>query len=72
MTSASIVWIHSLWMPYCKGREAATPSPWGTVPELATAHVRVRLAAGATLVACLQSPPLDASEEVWPQASGIQ
>ena len=26
----------------------------------------------ATLVACLQGPPPDASEELWPQASGIQ
>ena len=61
MTSASTVWTHGRWAPYCRGREAATPSPSGTVPEMATAHVRVRSAARA-----------DASEEVWPQASGMQ
>ena len=72
MTAASTVWIHGLWMPYCRGRKVATPSQWGTVPEMATAHVRVRLAARATLVACLQGLTRDASEEVWPQASGIQ
>ena len=72
MTSASTIRIHDLWMPYCRGREAAALSLSGTVPEMATAHVRVRLAARATLVACLQRPPTDASEEVWPQASGIQ
>ena len=60
------------WAPYCRGREAATPSPSGTVPEIATAQVRVRSAARATLVACFQGPPPDASEEVWPQASRIQ
>ena len=53
-------------------REAATPSPSGTMPEMATAHVRVRSAARATLVACLQGPPPDASEGVLPQAFGIQ
>ena len=42
------------------------------MPEMATAHVRVRSATRATLVACLQGPPPDASEEVWPQASRIQ
>ena len=26
----------------------------------------------SNLVACLQGPPPDASEDVWPQASGIQ
>ena len=72
MTSASTVWIHGLRMPYCRGREAATASPSGTVPKMATAHVRVRLAARATLVACLQGPPPDGSEGVWPQASGIE
>ena len=72
MTSASTVWTHGRWAPYCSGREAATPSPSGTVPEMATAHVRVRSAARATLVACLQGPPPDALEEVWPQGSGIQ
>ena len=72
MTSASTVWTHSRSAPYCREREAATPSPSGTVPEMATAHVRVRSAARAKLVACLQGPPPDASEEVWPQASGIQ
>ena len=72
MTSASTVWTHGLWMPYCRGREAATPSPLGTVPEMATAHVRVRSAARATLVACLQGQPPEASEYVWPQACGIQ
>ena len=59
-------------MPYCRGREEATPSPSGTLPEMATVHVRVRLAARTPLVACLQGPPSDASEEVWPLASGIQ
>ena len=63
---------HGRWAPYCRGREAATPSSSGTVPEMATAHVRVTSAARATLVACLQGPPPDASEEVWPRASGIQ
>ena len=72
ITSASTVWIHGLWTPYRRGREAATPSLLGTVPEMATAKVRVRFAARATLVACLQGPPPDALEEVWPQASGIQ
>ena len=43
MTSASTVWTHGRWAPYCRGREAASPSPSGTVPEMATAHVRVRL-----------------------------
>ena len=66
MTSASTVWTHNLQLPYCRGREAATPSPSGTVPEMATAHVRVRSAARATLVACLQGPPPDALEDVWP------
>ena len=42
MTSASTVWIHGRWVQYCRGWEAATPSPSGTVPEMATAHVRVR------------------------------
>ena len=55
-----------------QGREAATPSLSGTAPEMATAHVRVRSAARATLVACLQGPAPDASEDVWPQASGMQ
>ena len=72
MTSASTVCTHGRWAPYRRWREAATPSPSGTVPEMTTAHVRVRSAARATLVACLQGPPPDASEEVWPQASGIQ
>ena len=72
MTSASTVWIHGQWAPYCRGREAAIPSPSGTVPKMATAHVRVWSAARATLMACLQGPPPDASEQVWPQASGIQ
>ena len=52
--------------------EEATPSPSGTLPEMATAHVRVGSAAKATRVACLQGPPPDAAEEVSPQASGIQ
>ena len=34
MTSASTVWTHGLWVPYCRGREAATPSPSRTVPEM--------------------------------------
>ena len=72
MTSASTVWTHGRLAPYCRGREAATPSPSGTVAEMATAHLRVRSAVRATLVAWLQDPPPDASEEVWPQASGIQ
>ena len=72
MTSASTVWTHGRWASYCRGREAATPSPSGTTPEMATADVRVRSAARATLVACLQGPPPNASEEVLPQASGIQ
>ena len=72
MTSASTVWTHGRWAPYCRGREAATSSLSGTVPEMATAHVWVGSAARATLVACLQGPPPDASEEVWPQATGIQ
>ena len=72
MTSASTIWTDGWLMPYCRGREAATPSPSGTVPEMASAHVRVRSAARATLVACLQDPPPDASEDVWSQASGIQ
>ena len=67
MTSASTVWTHGLLVPYCRGREAATPSPWSTIPGKATAHVRVRLAARATLVACLQGPPPGASGDVWPQ-----
>ena len=72
MTSASTVWTHGRRAPYCRGREAAGPSPSGTVPGMATAHVQVRWAARATLVACLRGPPPDAFEEVWPQASGIQ
>ena len=72
MTSASTAWTHGRWAPYCRGREAATPFPSGTVPEMATAHVRVRSAARAMLVACLQGLPPDASEAVWPQASGTQ
>ena len=72
MTSASTMYTHGWPAPYCRGREAATASPSGTVPEIATAHVRVRSAVRATLVACFQGPPPDASEEVWPQASRIQ
>ena len=66
MTSASTIWIHGLWMPYCTGREAATSSLSGNVPEMATAHMQMRSRARATLVACLQGPPPDASEEVVP------
>ena len=66
------MWTNGRWAPYCRGRQAATPSLSGTVPKEATAHVRVGSAARVTLVACLQGPPPDASEEVWPQASGIQ
>ena len=29
MTSASTVWTHGRWAPYCRGREAATPPPVG-------------------------------------------
>ena len=71
MTSAPTVWTHGRWALYCRGGGAATPSPSGTVPEMAIAHVQVRSAARATLVARLHGPPPDASEEVWPQASGI-
>ena len=39
MTSEYTVWTRGLWVPYCKGRKAATPSPWGTVPGMATAGV---------------------------------
>ena len=70
MTSASTVWTHGLRMPYCRGREATTPSPFGTVPRMARAHVRARSAAEATLVACLQDPPPDASEDVWSRLLG--
>ena len=70
MTWASTSWTHGLWMRYCRGREAATPSPSGTVPEMATAHLQVRLAARATLVACLQGPPPDASEGCGPRPPG--
>ena len=72
MTSASTVWTEGLRVPYCRGREAATPSPSGTVPGMDTAHMRVRSAARATLVACLQGPPPHASEDVWPQAFRTQ
>ena len=72
MTSASTVWIHGLWMPYCRGREAATPPLVGHRARDGPCHGRLRLAARATLVACLQGPPPDLSEEVCSQASGIQ
>ena len=72
MTSVSTVWTHGLRVPYCRGGEVATPSPWGTLPEMATAHMRVRLSATATLVTCLQGTPPDVSEDVWPQVSGIR
>ena len=72
MSSASTVWTHGLWATYCRGREAAIPSPSSTVPGMATAHVRARSAAGAKLLACLQGPPPDASEDVWSEASEIQ
>ena len=72
MMSASTVWTHGLRVPYCRGREAATPSLLGTMPETATAYVRVRSAARTTIVACLQGPPADASEDVWGQVPGIQ
>ena len=72
MTSASTVWTHSLWVPYCRGGKVVSPSPSGTVPAMATTHVRGRSAARTTLVACLQGPPPDASEDVWPQASEIR
>ena len=52
--------------------DAVLQGEGGTVPEMATAHMTVRSAARATLGACLQGPPPDASEDVWPQASGIQ
>ena len=72
MISASTVWTHGRWARSCRGREAASPSLSGTVREMTTAHVRVSSAARATLVACVQGPPTDALEEVWPQASGIK
>ena len=40
MTSASTVGTHVLWVPYCRGREAATPSASCAVPGMATAHVQ--------------------------------
>ena len=57
MISASTVWTHGRCRAYRNGREAATPSPSGTVPVMATAHVRDISAARAAPVACLQSPP---------------
>ena len=72
MTSASTVWTHGLRVPYCREREAATQSPSGPVPQIATAHVQVSSAARATLVACLQGPLPHASEDVWPEASAIK
>ena len=72
MTSPSIVWTRGLWVPYCTGSEPANPSPPGIVPEMATARVRARPAARATLVGCLQGQPPDASEDVWLQASGTK
>ena len=53
-------------------RKASTPCPSGTVPGMALADVRVRSAARATLVVCVQGPPPDVSEDVWPQASGTE
>ena len=64
MTSASIVWTHGVWIPYCRGREAANPSLSGTVPGMATAHVRATSAARAKFLACLQGQHPDASEDV--------
>ena len=72
MTAASTVWTSGLWVLYCRGREAANPPPSGTVPGMATAHVRARSAVRVALVACLQGPPTDALEDMWLQASGIQ
>ena len=72
MTSASTVWTQRLWMPYCRGGEAAAPSASGTMTRTATSHVRGRSAARTTLVACLQGPPPNPSEEPWFQASGTQ
>ena len=57
MTLASTVWAHGRWAPYCREREAASPSLSGTVPEMATAHVRVRSAARATWRVCRVRPP---------------
>ena len=71
MTSASTLWTHSLWVLYGRGREAPNPSLLGTVLGMATVHVRVSSAARATLVACLQGLPTDASEDLLLQASGI-
>ena len=39
MTSASTVWTHGLWVLCCRVGEAATPSPLGTVPGTANAHM---------------------------------
>ena len=71
MTSPYTVWTQGRWLLYCRGRKAATPSPSGTAPGLATAHVLAGAVTRATSGACLQGPPSDASEDVWPQASGI-
>ena len=50
-----------------RGEGGGHPFLSGTVPGMATAHVRARSAA-----TCLQGPPPEASEDVWPQASGTQ
>ena len=47
--SASTVWTCRLWVPYSRGREAASPSTSGTVPGIATTQVPLRSAARATL-----------------------
>ena len=70
MTLATTVWTHGLRVPYCRGREEATPSLSDTVPEMATAHMQVRSAARATLVACLQGLPPDASRMCGPRLPG--
>ena len=64
------VWTHGLWVPYCRAGEAAIPSL--SVRGMATANLWARSVARATLVSCLQKFPLDASGDLWPQASGTQ
>ena len=70
MTPASTVWTHSLSMPYCRGREAATPSPSGTVPEMATAHVRLRRRKGYTAGVPARSALLTRRRRCGPRPPG--
>ena len=55
-----------------QGEGGGQSLPVGHLPEIATAHVRVSSAARATLVACLQGLPPDASEEVLAPGLGDQ